>query len=132
MITGPLLWSRLIAVLEDWRRRPANCDALLDSLRISPGDLLAAIASLIALWLDLRDTIDSGSSKGGGGPSESRPRGPSGEPCMEEVLVGSWAVSGDVIGDACSELEVTEEALIADAGMDDGVEDMDGRKPVCT
>jgi hypothetical protein len=43
----------------------------------------------------------------------------SGEPCMEELFVVSWVVSGDMIGDACWELEVvTDEALIADAGTE--------------
>jgi hypothetical protein len=97
---------------------------------MSPGDLLIDTASLIALWLDLRDTIDSGSSKGGGGNSASRPRRPSGEPCIEELFVVSWAVSGDMIGEAWGELEVvTDEALIADAGTED-VDVIEGRKLV--
>ena len=49
MMTGPLLCSRLIAVVDDWRLRPANCVALFDILRMIPGDLLMDIASLIAL-----------------------------------------------------------------------------------
>jgi hypothetical protein len=56
-----------MAVVEDCLRRPANCVARFDSRLIKPGDLLLkATASLIALWLDLRVTMDSGSSKGGG------------------------------------------------------------------
>jgi hypothetical protein len=90
-----------------------------------------ATASLIALWLDLRDTMDSGSSKGGGN-SDSRPRRPSGEPCKEELFVVSWAVSGDMIGETWGELKVvTDEALIADAGTE-GVEEIEGRKLVWT
>ena len=104
-----------MAFVEDWRRRPAKFEALFESLRIKPGDLLIAMASLIALWLDLRDTMDSGSSKFGGGYSVSRPRGPSGEPCMEELFVVSCVVSGDMMGEAWTELAVvTGEALMAD------------------
>lgn len=88
-------------------------------------------ASLIALRLDLRETIDSGSSKGGGRYSDSRPRGPSGEPCIEELFVVSCVVSGDMTGDACCELEATEEALMADAGTE-FVEPIVGRKEVWT
>ena len=65
--------------------------------------------------------------------SASRPRRPSGEPCIEELLVVSCVVSGDIMGDACRELEVvTEEALMAEAGTEDAVEWMEGRKVVCT
>jgi len=82
------------------------------------GDLLALMASLMALWLDLRETMESGSSKGGREKSVSLPRGPSGEPWREELLVVSWAVSGDMMGEVCRELEVvTEEALMAEAGV---------------
>jgi len=35
------------------------------------------------------------------------------------------------MGDAWRELEVMEDALIAEVGME-GLEDMEGRKPVCT
>lgn len=131
-MTGPELLSRLIAVVDDCRRRFVNLLALFDSLLIKPGDLLSCTASLIALWLDFRETIDSGSSKGGGGNSCSRPRGPSGEPCIDELFVVTCVVSGDMLGEACSELEVaTDEALIAEAGTD-GAEVMGGRKEVCT
>jgi len=38
---------------------------------------------------------------------------------MEELFVVSWVVSGDMIGDACTELEVvTDEALTAEAEME--------------
>ena len=68
----------------------------------------------------------------GGRNSFSRPLGPSGEPCIEELFVVSCVVSGDMAGEGCSELEVvTEEALIAEAGME-AVEERDGRKDVCT
>lgn len=44
----------------------------------------------------------------------------------------SSAVSGDMIGEACSELDVvTDEVLIAEAGTDDE-EGIGGRKEVCT
>lgn len=82
----------------------------------------------------MRETgaIDSGSSKFGGRQSFSRPRGPSGEPCREELFVVSCVVSGDMTGEACSELEVvTDEALIAEAGKE-VVEERGGRKDVCT
>ena len=102
MITGPELCSLLIAVVEDCRLRPANFEALFDNLRMIPGDLLLliCIASLIALWLDFRDTMDSGSSKGGRLNSDSWPRRPSGEPCIEELFVVIWVVSGDMMGEA--------------------------------
>lgn len=75
--------------------------------------------------------MDSGSSKGGRGKSESRPRRPSGEPCIEELFVASWAVSGDMIGEAWGELEVvTDEALIADADTDGVDVEMEGMKLV--
>ena len=62
--------------------------------------------------------MDSGSSKLGGGKSCSRPRGPSGEPCMEELFVIIWVVSGDMMGEAWTELAVvTGDALMAD-GME--------------
>jgi hypothetical protein len=83
----------------------------------------------MALWLDLRDTIDSGSSKLDGGKSASRPRGPSGEPCMEELFVVICVVSGDMMGEAWSELAVvTGEALMAD-GVE-FVEEIGGRNDV--
>lgn len=50
---------------------------------------------------------------------------------MEELFVVICVVSGDMMGDACGELEATEDALIADAGME-AVEEMDGRKYVWT
>jgi hypothetical protein len=66
--------------------------------------------------------MDSGSSKCGGVASGSRPLGPSGEPCMELLLVISWEVCGDMIGEACCELEATEEALMADSGtVEEGI-----------
>lgn len=50
--------------------------------------------------------------------SVSRPRRPSGEPCIDESFVVSCAVSGDMMGDVCRELDVvTEEVLMADAGV---------------
>lgn len=65
--------------------------------------------------------------------SASRPRRPSGEPCTEELFVISCVVSGDIMGDACTELEVvTEEVLMAEAGREGTVEWIEGRKLVCT
>jgi hypothetical protein len=127
-MTGPELCSLLMAVVEDCRRRPANCVARFDSLLIKPGDLLLkATASLIALWLDLRVTMDSGSSNGGGS-SASRPRRPSGDAWTEELFVVSWAVSGDMMGEFCGELEVAaDEALMADAGRDEA-EEIEGKE----
>jgi hypothetical protein len=86
----------------------------------------------MAFWLGFRDTvgqIDSGSSKGGGRTSDSRPRGPSGETCNDELLVMTCVVSGDIIGDACTELEVVTDD--ADMGTD-GAEAIEGRKSVRT
>lgn len=114
-MTGPELCSRFIAVFEDCRRRLANLEALFESLLIKPADLLVANASLIALWLDLRDTRDSGNSKDVGRDSPSRPLGPSGEGCMELFEVASWC--GDITGD-CGKLEATDEELTAEVGMD--------------
>jgi hypothetical protein len=51
---------------------------------------------------------------------------------MEELLVMTCVASGDIMGEAWSELEVaTEEALSAEAGTE-GVEEIGGRKEVCT
>lgn len=59
--------------------------------------------------------MDSGSSNGGGkGESDSRPRGPSGETWREELFVVICVVSGDMMGEACAELEATDEVLNAD------------------
>lgn len=72
----------------------------------------------------------SGSSNRGGGSSETRPRGPSGEPCIEELFVVNCVVSGDMMGEGCVEFEVaTDEALIAEAGTE-GVEEIEGTKEV--
>ena len=98
LMTGPELCSLFMAVAEDCLRRPANCVALLDRRRIRPGDLLMATASLMAPWLGLRASMDSGSSKGGGS-SASRPRRPSGDACRDELFVVSWAISGDMTGE---------------------------------
>ena len=76
--------------------------------------------------LDFLDTIESGSSKFGGGYSDSRPRGPSGEPCMEELFVVSCVVSGDIMGEAWSELGV--DGVMADCM--EFVEEIGGRKVV--
>jgi hypothetical protein len=129
MMTGPELWSLFIAV-DDRRRRPRCFVALFESLRMIPGDLLIAIASLMADWLDFREgTIDSGScSKCERLASDSRPRRPSGEPWVEELLVVTSVASGDMIGEVGPELEVvTEELLMAEAGTEvaaDVVEDV--------
>jgi len=49
---------------------------------------------------------------------------------MEELLVVSCVDSGDMVGEACRELEVvTDEALM---GADGGIELMEGTKLVCT
>jgi len=61
--------------------------------------------------------MDSGSSNGMSGTSDSRPRGPSGEPCIEELLVVSCVVSGVMMGEVWSELEVV--TVEADAGTDE-------------
>lgn len=86
----------------------------------------------MAVWLGFLDTvgtIDSGSWNSGGRPSDSRPRGPSGETCREELLVMICVVSGDMIGEACTELEVVTEE--ADIGTE-GAEVIEGRKSVRT
>ena len=64
--------------------------------------------------------MGSGSSKGGReGTSDARPRGPSGEACTDELFVIICDASGNMIGEACMELEVvTEERLTADAGTE--------------
>jgi len=47
---------------------------------------------------------------------------------MEELFVVSWVVSGSMIGDACTELEVvTDEALTAEA-----VDEVEETNDVCT
>lgn len=101
---------------------------------MSPGDLLIATASLIALWLDFLDTggmMDSGSSNGvGKGDSDSRPRGPSGEAWTEELFVVICADSGDMMGEACAELEFMDEALNVEAGIE--LYDEADVKEVCT
>lgn len=61
--------------------------------------------------------MDSGSSKGMRVTSDSRPRGPSGEPCMEELFVVSCVVSGVMTGEVCSELEVV--TVEAEAGTEE-------------
>jgi hypothetical protein len=51
---------------------------------------------------------------------------------MEELFVIICVVSGDIMGEAWSELEVaTDEALIAEAGTE-GAEGFGGRKDVWT
>lgn len=94
-----------------------------------PGPLLNAIASLMALWLFFRWTMDSGSSKGSGMSLSQLNLGRSGpgEPCTELLFVVS-CVWGESTGDACCELDVKEEALIAEVGTE--VEGMVGRKLV--
>ena len=47
------------------------------------------------------------------------------EPCIELLLVVICVVWGDMAGDGCCELDATEEALIAEAGIE--VELMLGR-----
>lgn len=62
----------------------------------------------------------------------SRPRGPSGEACTELLLVTSWPICGDMMGD-CGRLEVMEEQLTAEVGTDMEEEEvMVGRKEVCS
>ena len=60
-----------------------------DILRISPDDLLAAMASLIALWNfgGGVSIVESGNCRGEGEKSEGmlRPLGPSGDDCNESV-----------------------------------------------
>lgn len=66
--------------------------------------------------------MGSGSSKGGSANSGSRPRRPSGEFCIEELFVVNWVVSGDMMGETWTELEVvTDDAETADAGTEDAV-----------
>lgn len=67
--------------------------------------------------------MDSGSSNGIGRASESRPRGPSGDPCIEELFVVSWVVSGVMTGEVCNELDVV--TVEADAGTEE--EEIGGR-----
>ena len=73
---------------DDVRRRNLFA-APRDILRISPGDLLAAMASLMALWnLGGRGSmVESGNCRGVGEKSEGmfRPRGPSGDDCNESA-----------------------------------------------
>lgn len=76
--------------------------------------------------------MDSGSSKTGGIDSASRPLGPSGEHWRELLLVVLCVVSGDIIGDACCELDATEEALIAEEGIDADEAGIVGRELVLT
>jgi len=75
----------------------------------------------MAVWLDFLEfaggTMDSGSSNGMRGTSDSRPRGPSGDPCIEELFVVSCVVSGVMTGDVCRELEVV--TVDADAGTEE-------------
>jgi hypothetical protein len=72
----------------------------------------------------------SGSSRGvGKGDSDSRPRGPSGETWSEELFVVIWADSGVIMGDACAEFELIDEALNV-AGIE--VYDLTDVKDVCT
>lgn len=79
---------------------------------------------LMKLWpsevvLVLRDKTDSGSWKLEGQGSSSRPRMGSGDGWTDELVVRT-AVSGDMMGDPCSELEATEDALMADSGTLEG------------
>lgn len=75
--------------------------------------------------------MESGSSNCGGSVSLSRPRNPSGDPCIDELFVRSRALSGVMTGEACiEEEELAVEALMADTGKDD--EYMGGRKDVWT
>lgn len=87
-MTGPELRSRFDRCLDDGRRRSLLA-APRDILRIKPGDLLAAIASLMALWNfgGGVSMVESGSCRGVGEKSEGmfRPRGPSGDDCNESV-----------------------------------------------
>lgn len=73
--------------------------------------------------------MDSGSSKGGGRSLSQLPLGNSGpgEPCTELLFVVS-CVWGESTGDACCELDVKEEALMAEVGTE--VDGMVGRKLV--
>lgn len=89
------------------------------------------MASPIAFKLDFREmagVIDSGRSKGGGGQSMARPRGPSGEACTDELVVGKL-FSGDMMGDACRELVLVMVEALTDAA---DTEKLGGRKLVCT
>ena len=73
--------------------------------------------------------MDSGSSKGGGRSLSQPPLSSSGpgEPCTELLFVVSW-VWGESTGHACCELDVKEEALMAEVGTE--VDGMVGRKLV--
>lgn len=87
-MTGPELRSRFDRCFDDGRRRNLFA-APRDILRINPGDLLAAMASLMALWNfgGGVSRVESGNCRGVGKESEGtlRPRGPSGDDCNESV-----------------------------------------------
>jgi hypothetical protein len=72
------------------------------------------------LALVFRDNIGSGNSKFGGQVSSSRERRGSGDAWIEELVVRT-AVSGDMMGEPCCELEAREEELIADVGKAAGL-----------
>ena len=70
----------------------------------------------------------SGSSSGvGKADSDSRPRGPSGETCSDELFVVIWAESGVIMGEACAEFELIDEALnVVGIEVYDGTDMKDG------
>lgn len=126
---GPTLPSRLVGAAEDCRLLLAmRFDALLDKRRIKLPLLAVPRASAMApgpglvtgpwakeVALVFRERIGSGSWKLGGHGSSSLPRIGSGEPWTDELVVRT-AVSGDMMGEPCWELEATEEAEIAETG----------------
>lgn len=65
--------------------------------------------------LVFRDRMESGSWKFGGHWSSSLDRTGSGDAWIDEFVVRT-AVSGDMMGEPCRELEAAEEALMAETG----------------
>jgi hypothetical protein len=124
-IPGPTLPSLLLGAADDGRRLAKDLVARLDSLRIRPpllgrgSVMLGLLVKLCGseLLLALRFRTDSGSwnMPAGTWSSSSRPRIGSGEAWMELLLV-MMAVSGDMMGDPCRELEPTDDALRAEMG----------------
>jgi hypothetical protein len=142
---GPTLPSRLAGATEDGLLLLLrDLEALLDRRRIIlpfpveptgalvPKDMTSAIALGLQvmlvpkelapreLVLVFRERIGSGNSKPGGQMSTSWPRPRpnwegSGDAWSEELVV-RMAVSGDMMGDPCCELEALEEELMADIG----------------
>ena len=68
--------------------------------------------------LGFRDSRGSPRLKGVGCDCSSRPRNGKGSgDGWTELLVVNMAISGDMMGESCNELDAIEEALMAEAGM---------------